>query len=73
MGTGFALLPGCARRWDAPDCKNEGVSLPEFHVRDGPMERLLEILERQPTWLRGLIWDTILFFLKEDDGQLNLR
>jgi hypothetical protein len=37
------------------------------------MERLLEILERQPTWLRGLIWDTILFFLKEDDGQLRVR
>ena len=61
------------RRWDAPDCKDEGIFLPELHVRDGAMERLLEILERQPTWLRALIWDTILFFLKEDDGQLNVR
>jgi hypothetical protein len=33
------------------------------------MERLFEFLERRPSWLRGLMWDLIVLFLREDDGE----
>ncbi|HEV3119286.1 MAG TPA: hypothetical protein VGY58_19685 [Gemmataceae bacterium] len=33
------------------------------------VERLLEFLERGPAWLRGLVWDVMVLFMKEDDGE----
>ena len=35
------------------------------------MERLFELLERQPLWFRGFLWDTILFFLREEGGEFH--
>jgi hypothetical protein len=32
------------------------------------MEQLLEFLERRPEWLRSLVWDVIVTFLRDDEG-----
>jgi hypothetical protein len=32
------------------------------------MEQLLEFLERRPEWLRSLVWDAIITFLRDDEG-----
>ena len=33
------------------------------------VERLLEFLERGPAWLRGLVWDVMVLFMREGDGE----
>ena len=39
--------------------------------RNADMEHLLEFLERQPSWLRRLVWDAIISFLADDEGDFS--
>jgi hypothetical protein len=40
----------------------------EIGKRNADMEQLLEFLERRPEWLRSLVWDAIITFLRDDEG-----
>jgi hypothetical protein len=39
-----------------------------FFSGSAAMEKLLEFLERRPEWLRSLVWDAIITFLRDDEG-----
>jgi hypothetical protein len=48
---------------------HEAVIVPPTWSGNADMEHLLEFLERQPSWLRRLLWDTLISFLGDDEGE----
>jgi hypothetical protein len=36
------------------------------------IERLLEFVERGPDWFRSLVWDLMVSFMKDDDGEFEI-